>query len=143
MNNKDELDIRRQFDSYIKKCIRNFAFNYKKKNVKKWNNNTMLVDDFSNFASEDIISESLEDCYFSEGKIYDVNGTLIKVTNPNIIEALEHLPCEQRNIILLYYFEDETERQIANSLNLLQQTVNRRRKAALELMKSFLDNSYE
>lgn len=143
MNNKQELDIMERFDSYIKKCIRNFAFNYTKKNCNKWNRNAVYDDDFYDFDSGNINCDNPEDYYFKKGKIYDVKGILIKVTDSKIIEALEQLPCESRDIILLYYFEDETDMQIAKMLNSIQQTINRRRKAALELMKKIIVNADE
>lgn len=143
MYNKDELETMVRFDSYIKTCIKNFAENYRKANGRKWHTNAVLVEDYSDLGSENIGCESSEDSYFNNGKFFDVNGINIEVTDSKIIEALEHLPDKLRNVVLLYYFEEETEAHIAKMLNSVQQTVSNQKKAALSLMKEFLEDVNE
>lgn len=52
--------------------------------------------------------------------------------------AIENLESEQRQIILLYYFEDHTETQIAIELGVCQKTVNNKKQKALERLKELL-----
>jgi RNA polymerase sigma factor (sigma-70 family) len=143
MYDENELAVMKQFDSYIKKCIKNIAYNYENKNKNKWHNHTLFFEDCSDIAFEPDSYESSEDNYFEESKIYNVNGILIEVTDSNIIKALEYLPTKLRTIVLLYYFDDKTDKQIGLVLNSIQQTINNQRKEALELMKKFLKNTDE
>lgn len=52
--------------------------------------------------------------------------------------AIENLGNEQRQIILLYYFEDETEAQIGIELGVCQKTVNNKKQKALDRLKDLL-----
>lgn len=52
--------------------------------------------------------------------------------------AIENLGNEQRQIILLYYFEDETETQIGIELGVCQKTINNKKQKALDRLKELL-----
>ena len=52
--------------------------------------------------------------------------------------AINQLPPEKREVILMSYFLGMTDKEIGRHLNLIQQTVFKRRKSALKLLNELL-----
>ena len=63
---------------------------------------------------------------------------LVSVQNENLAHALQILPKDKREIILLAYFLDMSDREIAEKLNLFRSTVQRNRTNALKILKEQL-----
>ena len=62
---------------------------------------------------------------------------------PTLIEALRALPPRQRAVIVLRYYEDLSEAQIAEALDMAPGTVKSHSHAALRRLSSLLDESVE
>ena len=76
------------------------------------------------------------DTYFAEEHhIFNVMGNDILVRDEKIAEALNSLPENRRDIILLAYFLDMNDREIAERLNLICSTVQYRRTSTLRKLK--------
>ncbi len=63
---------------------------------------------------------------------------LVAVQNENLAHALQILSEDKREIILLAYFLDMSDREIAEKLNLFRSTVQRNRTIALKILKEQL-----
>ena len=57
----------------------------------------------------------------------------------NMSQALHSLPEEKRETVLLYYFFDMSEREIAKFCNLSRTTVQSRRTSSMKLLKRYLE----
>ena len=66
---------------------------------------------------------------------YDENMEQNVVNRIAIKEALAHLTIRERQIIILRYFKDKTQSQIATQLGISQVQVSRTEKRAIELMR--------
>ena len=53
-------------------------------------------------------------------------------------DALAQLPKGKRDVILLSYFLDMTDREISEKLNIVHQTVSKRRRATLKELREYL-----
>ena len=61
------------------------------------------------------------------------------VVNGNILaDALAQLPKGKRDVILLSYFLDMTDREISEKLNIVHQTVSKRRRTTLKELRKYL-----
>ena len=56
-----------------------------------------------------------------------------------LAQALTELPDEKRDILLLSYFLDMTDREIADKLNMVRYTIQRKRVKSLKEMKQRLE----
>ena len=72
------------------------------------------------------------------GTIFSVCGIDIRVLDDELAEALKKLPERKRNTLLMYYFLEMTESEIANLQKITQSGVFRNRHHALETMKKIL-----
>ena len=80
------------------------------------------------------------DEYFTDDKAqqsFVVGGK--EITAELLAEALHSLPDEKRETVLLYYFFDMSEREIAKYCNIPRTTVQTRRKSSMKLLKRYLE----
>ena len=87
------------------------------------------------FISLNFVSIGLLIIYFL---IFSVCGIDIRVLDDELAEALKKLPERKRNTLLMYYFLEMTESEIANLQKITQSGVFRNRHHALETMKKIL-----
>ena len=70
---------------------------------------------------------------------FDVQGYSVTVHDDRLAQALTELPDEKRDILLLSYFLDMTDREIADKLNMVRYTIQRKRVKSLKEMKQRLE----
>jgi RNA polymerase sigma factor (sigma-70 family) len=71
-------------------------------------------------------------------------GIMVKVFNESLSNALQKMKDKKVNIIIMYYFLEITDSEIADLMGLNRSTVFRNRKKALEELKELIgDNYYE
>ncbi len=72
-----------------------------------------------------------------EGEAFCVNGK--RITTKLLAEALRTLPKEKRQAVLLYYFFDKSDVEIAEELGLPRSTIQYRRTSSFDLLKIYLE----
>lgn len=80
------------------------------------------------------------DSYSSDFEIFSLNEVSVAVENDLISEALRELPDKKREILLMYYFLDMSDAEIAEMLKLNPSTIYRLRMSGLDLMKKFMED---
>lgn len=127
--------IEHQFDSMCKKVIKHQQKNYLRdiRNLSKKEVSLSLIDD-----------KVLNNLYFNDNKpsdyhVFIVKGGPVNVQNDSLGEALKELPHRKREIILLHYFLEMSDIDIAYYLNLNRSTVYRHRLDALTTIKKLLE----
>ena len=68
-----------------------------------------------------------------------MQGYSVAVHDGRLAQALTELPDEKRDILLLSYFLDMTDREIADKLNMVRYTIQRKRVKSLKEMKQRLE----
>lgn len=95
---------------------------------------------FSELSPEEENQLFVCDDYFAEDNAeqsFVVGGK--EITAELLAEALHSLPEEKREIVLLYYFFDMSEREIAKFCNIPRTTVQTRRTSSMKLLKRYLE----
>lgn len=72
-------------------------------------------------------------------RYFDVLHHQVAVKDERLAEAIASLPCEKRDIILLSYFLDMNDREIADTLNMVKRTVQRKRTSSIKELKLRLE----
>ena len=72
-----------------------------------------------------------------------LNGLSVGVENDLLSEALRNLTDKKREIILLYYFMDMNDTEIADLLKLNRSTVYHHRTSGLAFIKKFMEENEE
>ena len=71
-------------------------------------------------------------------------GIMVKVFNESLSNTLQKMKDKKVNIIIMYYFLEITDSEIADLMGLNRSTVFRNRKKVLEELKELIgDNYYE
>ena len=83
------------------------------------------------------------DSYSTDFQIFMLNGISIGIENDLLSEALQYLPSNKRDILLLFYFMDMSDSEIADMLKLNRSTVYRYRTSGLAMMKKFMEEFEE
>ena len=124
------------FDAFCKKAIRNFAVDAKRI---YWRKTTVTSDE--DLLASYVKSLMTEDTYALNNyeKIYYVNGLKVVVTNETVGEALKFIMPNKRAVLLLSFFMDYRDSEIARTLRITNSTVAYRKKQALKQLKVLLE----
>lgn len=127
--------VRHQFDSFCKKVIREEARNYIKHIAWRSEHEESL----SELSGEQMSQLYVMDEYPSDQTQFSVRGYSVAVKNTRLADALAALPEDKREIVLLSYFLDMTDQEIADSMNLVRSTVQYKRTSSLKEMKKRME----
>ena len=129
-----EEHIRHTFDAFCKKVLRNEARDYLDELARKRNREIS----FSDLPVKVMEQLSVCDLYFTEERSFGVLGYMVHIDNDELAEAIAALPAQKRDIILLSYFLDMSDNEIAKLLNMVRSSVAYRRTSTLKLLKELM-----
>ena len=123
-----------RFESCLKKGVRHVVKDYQQKLKRRQEKETLFCE------LPEIVVENLAvwDDYDTDYTIFNVCGNDIRVYDDELAEALKQLSERNRETLLMYYFLEMTESEIANLQKITQSGVFRNRHHALETMKKIL-----
>ncbi|CCQ94181.1 putative RNA polymerase sigma factor, sigma-70 family [[Clostridium] ultunense Esp] len=133
--NNHEQSKRHAFDSFCKKILKHEARDYYHELQRQRKKEKI----FSDLSAKEMEQLYTVDKYFVTEQIFNVLGLDVIVTDDVIAEALENLPEQKRDIILLSYFLDLSDREIGDKLNMLRSTVQYQRTRTLQQIKTFME----
>jgi len=125
------------FDSYMKKVLKYAARDYHGKKRKRGEREVSL----SGLTGAELAELAVTDMYFAGTHAFDVLDWHIGVSDYELGEALNTLPADKRNIILLSYFLDMSDREIGECLAMARSTVEYRRAATLKELRKRLEEN--
>lgn len=129
-----EEHIRHTFDAFCKKVLRNEARDYLDELARQRNREIS----FSDLPVEVMEQLSVCDDYFADDRTFDVLGNTVQIASDELAEAIAALPKQKRDIILLSYFLDMSDNEIAKLLNMVRSSVAYRRTSTLKLLKELM-----
>ena len=127
--------VRHQFDSICRKVLRDESRNYKKQLARRAEKEINL----SELSEAELGQLYAMDEYPSDSTYFDVLEYRVGVKDDRLAEALAALPSKKRDVILLSYFLDMKDTEIAEKLKVVGSTIHRRRTSSLEELKLRLE----
>ena len=134
MKDSYEQRIQNQFSAFCTKVLKTEARFIQREAVRR-RKREKPIGDLNTSESEQI---SVTDKYFMGEHIFEVLGLPIVVTGDLLAEALSQLPDGKRDVILLSYFLGMTDREISERMNVVRQTVAKRRHITLKELREYL-----
>ncbi|MEI3614075.1 RNA polymerase sigma factor [Pseudogracilibacillus sp. SO30301A] len=132
---RTEWQVRCAFNAFCKLVLKNEAINIYNKR-KQRQAKEMTISDLTPQEKNQIYT--LDKQYEGEdGEFFQVAGK--KITPQLLAEALRNLPIEKRKTVLLYYFFDKSDIEIAELLEIPRSTVQYRRTSSFKRLKRFLE----
>lgn len=114
-----DVGVARAFDCFCKKVLRNEARDYQDALARKRNREVY----FSELPSM-CWNSSLSVTPISRiARTFEVIGHSVCIDDETLAEAISALPVDRRDIILLSYFLDMSDAEIANVLNMVRRSV--------------------
>ena len=126
--------IQCQFDCKLKRVVKGIVRNYRKELKRRRNK------EISYCELPEIVVENLAvwDDYDTDYTIFNVCGNDIRVYDDELAEALKQLSERNRETLLMYYFLEMSDTEIAKRQNISRSGVFQNRHNSLELMKKIL-----
>lgn len=129
-----EERVQNQFGGFCIRVLKNESknidreFNYRREHEKSMNDLT----------ESELNRLAVYDAYFADERTFVVDDNEIVVNDDLLASAIKQLPQNKRDIILLSYFVGMTDAEIAEQLNVVRQTISKRRTVSLEELKNHL-----
>lgn len=127
--------IQQQFDCFCKKVLREEARDY----IRSIKRRAEKEADFSDLSEAQLSELSCQDEYPSDLSTFVVRGQLVTVRDDRLADAITALSTDRQEIILLSYFLDMPDREIAERLDMVRSTVQYKRKNALKEIKKKME----
>ena len=127
--------VRHQFDSICRKVLRDESRNYKKQLARRAEKETNL----SELSEAELGQLYAMDEYPSDSTYFDVLEYRVGIKDERLAEALAALPSKKRDVILLSYFLDMNDTEIAEKLKVVGATIHYRRTSSLKELKLRLE----
>ena len=123
-----------RFESCLKKVVRHVVKDYQKKLKRRQKEETLFCE------LPEIVVENLAvwDDYDTDYTIFNVCGNDIRVYDDELAEALKQLSERNRETLLMYYFLEMNNEEIAKKQNISRSGVFQNRHNSLVLMKKLL-----
>ena len=123
------------FDSYCKRILKNEAIDCFRE-IQKHRQREIF---FSELSEKEWKQLYMEDEYDLDTCNFQVLGYDVEVKDALIAEALNLLSDKKREVVLLAYFLDMSDTEIAKLLDLRQSTIHYHRTSSLGILKKFLE----
>ena len=136
---RNKITVMHQYDRLCKMALNSEVINYKKHVAYRQKWEVML----SELSAKELSRLFTMDKYDLEIYRFQVLDYDIEVTDTLIAEALHTLTEKKRNVVLLSYFMDMSDADIARKMNLVRSTISEHRKRSLELMRKIMEETNE
>ena len=127
--------VMHKFDRFCQKILKGEAVNYYRcmDNLRK---REIMISEVSEEQFEQLATV---DEYFFEYQHFDVQEYDIKIRNELLAEALNELTERRRTVVLLSYFLDMSDADIARRMNLVRSTVNEHKKTSIKMLRKIME----
>ena len=136
MKPKNYVDIQRIFESFCKSVLKRTARDCYK--IIKRRNDKEIT--FSAMSAQDLEKLADTDKYFAEDYVFNVHGASVILSDGELIKALNTIPIDKRDIVLMKYFFDMKDQNIADHLNMARRTVTYQRSQSLQELKKIMES---
>lgn len=126
--------IQNQFGAFCVKVLKNEA-RYIQRELASLQSQEKFLGELTAYELE---QTAVWDKHFMSEHVFEVLGLPVVVTGNLLADALAQLPEGKRDVILLSYFLEMTDREISEKLNIVHQAVSKRRLAALKELRKYL-----
>lgn len=130
-----QISVEHKFDSFCKRLLKNEMRDYYR-SLKKQRVHEISL---SSLSSHELEQLSICPQYFITPVMIDMLGISVNIQDQTIVEILQLIPSDKKDIILMHYFLDMSDQEIATLLHTIKQTIQYRRKASLKILKKFME----
>lgn len=134
MKDSYEQRIQNQFGAFCVKVLKNEARYIQREYTRLRDREKSLGE----LTASELEQTATWDKHFIDEHVFEVHGFPVVVNGDLLADALAQLPEDKRDVILLSYFLGMTDRDISEKLNVVHQTVSKRRLTTLKELREYL-----
>lgn len=134
MKDSLELHIQNQFGAFCTRVLKNEARYIQRKYTRRRDQEKSLDD----LTASELEQTAMWDKHFMDEHVFEVQGLPVVVTGNLLADAIAQLPEGKRDVILLSYFLGMSDREISERLNVVRQTISKRRLTTLKELREYL-----
>lgn len=127
--------IEQQFDSFCKRLLKNEAKDYRK-GLQYRARHEVSFSEMSKIKADNLMTVDRYEVNICK---FMVCGFEVEIESDLLAEALSKLPVKTRDILLLFYYLDMSDVEIANVLDMARSTVQYRRSSSLNKLKRYME----
>lgn len=135
MKDPIELRVQNQFGGFCTRVLKNEAMRIHNEYAKQRDREKSLDD----LTPSELSQLATMDKPFMREHVFDVLGNPVIVNGDLLAGAISKLPADKRDIILLSYFLGMTDREISEQLQVVRQTISKRRAKTLKELRDYLE----
>ncbi|MDL2301889.1 sigma-70 family RNA polymerase sigma factor [Lachnospiraceae bacterium OttesenSCG-928-D06] len=135
MKDPTELRVQNQFGGFCTRVLKNEAVRIHNEYAKQRDREKSIDD----LTPSELSQLATTDKPFMSEHVFAVLGNPVVVTGDLLAEAIAKLPADKRDIILLSYFLGMTDREISEQLQVVRQTISKRRAKTLKELRDYLE----
>lgn len=125
----------RTFDVFCKNTIKNLSAYA----LRTYFNAQKRQQSLDNYMIQEMSSTVIEDVYHTYGRTFMVRGKSLVVRDEIMGECLQFIPPDKRAVLLLSYFGEYSDTEIARILGISNATVIYRKKDALRRLRKLME----
>ena len=125
----------RTFDVFCKNTIKNLSAYA----LRTYFNAQKRKQSLDNYMIQEMSSTAIEDVYHTYGRTFTVRGITMVVRDEVMGECLQYIPPDKRSVLLLSYFGECSDTEIAKILGISNATVFYRKKNALRRLRKLME----
>lgn len=135
MKDSNEQRIQNQFGGFCTRVLKNEANRIRKEYAKQRD----AEKPWDDLSQNELEQSAAMDQYFMGDHVFEVQGLPVVVSGDLLAEAIAQLPDGKRDVILLSYFLGFSDREISQRLNVVRQTISKRRLVSLKELREYLE----
>jgi DNA-directed RNA polymerase specialized sigma24 family protein len=112
---KHKKHSRHSFDSYCKKILKRKTIDCHRETKRRGEREIP----FSDLPKQKLDRLSVTDKYFANEYVFNILDENICVSNCELGDALSELPADRREIVMMSYFFDMTDKEVVSAPNIL------------------------
>lgn len=125
----------RTFDVFCKNTIKNLSAYA----LRTYFNAQKRQQSLDNYMIQEMSSTAIEDVYHTYGRTFMVRGKSLVVRDEVMGECIQFIPPDKRAVLLLSYFGEYSDTEIARILGISNATVIYRKKDALRRLRKLME----
>ena len=134
MKDSNEHRIQNQFGAFCTTVLKNEARYIQRECTRRRDQEKPLGE----LTASELEQTATWDKYFMDEHVFEVQGLPVVVTGNLLADAIAQLPGGKRDVILLSYFLGMRDREISERLNVVRQTISKRRLTTLKELREYL-----
>lgn len=131
-----QLRVEKQFDSFCRRVLKNEKLNYERKRRYRLEHEIL----FSEMTEREMSELKAVDEDMGVMEQFRVLSYNIEIKDELLGAALKHLSDKKRDVLLMSYFLDLPDREIAAEMNLVRSTITYHKSSSIQMLKKIMED---